>query len=273
MRQLVSLSLLILVVAVQAGAQMDDANARTQTFENGAAEFDAGAQLLATDPEGAQRHLRQAIRSFESMTKSGVENGPLHYNIGNAYALLDEPGHAMLAYRRAERYMPGDPNLQANIAALTPAITDDEHTASSNAFIANLRSILIAAPLRPAIGIAIGAWILFWALLIARRLVRVRIPFAVAAAALAFTLSAATIAGAAWAERTDRRAVVIEPDTVGRKGPGIDAYAPSFAEPIPVGLTVDVIATRPQWWLIRLPDGRETWAPSDHLERIRPADG
>lgn len=272
MSRLISLSLLIFIVAARAAAQVDDADARMQTFEQGAAEFDAGVQALATDHEGAQRHLRQAIRSFESLTRSGVENGPLHYNIGNAYALLDEPGRAMLAYRRAERYMPRDPNLQANIAALTPAVTDDKSASSSDSFIASLRSILIAAPLRPAMGLAVGAWVLFWTLLLARRLMRVRIPYAVAAATLAFTLGAATIAGAAWAERTDRRAVVIEPDTVGRKGPGIDAYAPSFAEPLPVGLTVDIIATRPQWWLIRLPDGRETWAPSDHLERIRPAD-
>jgi tetratricopeptide (TPR) repeat protein len=55
-----------------------------------------------------------AIAAFESLVKSGVKNGKLFYNLGNAYLKNDDLGRALLWYERALKYIPDDPDLRFN---------------------------------------------------------------------------------------------------------------------------------------------------------------
>ena len=53
---------------------------------------------------------------FEAIHREGgIENGRLFYNIGNIYFRLGDTGKAILNYRRAERFIPNDVNLQQNL--------------------------------------------------------------------------------------------------------------------------------------------------------------
>ena len=66
-----------------------------------------------------------AITAFESLADSGVDNGNLFYNLGNAYLKNDDLGHALLWYERALTRIPDDPDLRFNYDyALT--LTKDE---------------------------------------------------------------------------------------------------------------------------------------------------
>ena len=50
------------------------------------------------------------------MREGGIENGKLYYNLGNVYFRMNDIGRAILNYRRAESYIPNDPNLHQNLS-------------------------------------------------------------------------------------------------------------------------------------------------------------
>lgn len=56
-----------------------------------------------------------AAEEFEKIEKSGVRNGKLYYNIGNAYFKKNDIGRAILWYERAKKMIPGDPDLEFNL--------------------------------------------------------------------------------------------------------------------------------------------------------------
>jgi len=49
----------------------------------------------------------------------------LYYNVGNSYLKLDDPGLALLWYKRAERLSPNDPDLKFNIGYIEKRLKDD----------------------------------------------------------------------------------------------------------------------------------------------------
>lgn len=55
-----------------------------------------------------------AIKEMESIVLSGVRNGALYYNLGNACLKENRLGHAVLWYERALRLLPNDPDLRFN---------------------------------------------------------------------------------------------------------------------------------------------------------------
>jgi tetratricopeptide (TPR) repeat protein len=66
-----------------------------------------------------------AITAFKRIADSGVDNGKLDYNLGNAYLKNHDLGHAILWYERALKRIPHDPDLRFNYDyALT--LTKDE---------------------------------------------------------------------------------------------------------------------------------------------------
>ncbi|MBR9986832.1 MAG: tetratricopeptide repeat protein [Desulfosarcina sp.] len=66
-----------------------------------------------------------AIAAFENLADSGVDNGKLFYNLGNAYLKNDDLGRALMWYERALKHIPDDPDLRFNYDyALT--MTKDE---------------------------------------------------------------------------------------------------------------------------------------------------
>jgi len=58
----------------------------------------------------------EAAGEYEHLARSGVESGPLYFNLGNAYFKAGDHGRAILNYERAVRFMPGDPDLLANLS-------------------------------------------------------------------------------------------------------------------------------------------------------------
>lgn len=98
--------------------------------------FVSGSGLRAAEPETARIFVEgtkayengdwpAAIEAFERLAKSGVNNGLLFYNLGNAHLKNDDLGPALLWYERALLRIPDDPDLRFNYDyALT--LTQDE---------------------------------------------------------------------------------------------------------------------------------------------------
>ncbi len=108
-----------------------------------------------------------AIREMELMAKSGLQNGALYYNLGNAYLKDNRIGHAILWYERALKLLPNDPDLRFNseyARSLTlDAIEGNEASALRIIFFWKYR-----LNNRAVVTLAVVFNCLFWCILIAR---------------------------------------------------------------------------------------------------------
>ena len=76
----------------------------------------------------ADGRYADATAAYEQLLASGVASANTYYNLGNAYLKQGQVGRAVLAYERAARLAPGDPDLRANLAfAREQAGTVDAH--------------------------------------------------------------------------------------------------------------------------------------------------
>lgn len=72
----------------------------------------------------ANKKLEEAALQYEIILSKGFRHGQIHYNLGNTYYRLGEVGKAILNYRKAERLMPGNAEIKANLRlAKTPSKT------------------------------------------------------------------------------------------------------------------------------------------------------
>lgn len=67
-----------------------------------------------------------AAESFEAIAESGIRNGHLFYNIGNAWFKAGDTGRAILWYERAKRLIPRDPDLRFNLAYARTLVKDKQ---------------------------------------------------------------------------------------------------------------------------------------------------
>ena len=76
----------------------------------------------------------EAAEHFNNLVHNGARNGPLYYNLGNAYLKAGDLGRATMWYERALRYMPRDPDLRFNLAHAR-SLVKDEKEAGRNALV------------------------------------------------------------------------------------------------------------------------------------------
>lgn len=61
-----------------------------------------------------QGDYKEAIHLYEEILATGLESGPLYYNLGNSYFKEKRLGKAIVNYERAKRLIPRDSDLSAN---------------------------------------------------------------------------------------------------------------------------------------------------------------
>ena len=67
-----------------------------------------------TPSMASEEKFRKIAAIYEGLRESGVETGPILFNQGNAYWRAGETPQALAAWRKAEKYLPGNPYLRAN---------------------------------------------------------------------------------------------------------------------------------------------------------------
>jgi tetratricopeptide (TPR) repeat protein len=110
-----------------------------------------------------------AIARFRTLVDGGRTNGKLYYNLGNAYLKADRLGHAVWWYERALRLIPGDPDLNFNLAHARSLVKDQPETSAQP--LARVlffwRYQLRTAQIQ---WLALGFNLAFWTILFIRRL-------------------------------------------------------------------------------------------------------
>ncbi|MEI6970605.1 MAG: tetratricopeptide repeat protein [bacterium] len=259
----------VLGLAGSASGALDEAEKRT-LLRDGDDLFRQANDTVGKDPDAARDLYGKAIMRFERIAGEGeVHNGPLFYNIGNAYFRMEDIGRAVLNYRRALLYSPNDANLRQNLDYARTKCLDKIDVRQKTKIMNTLFFWHYDLSSRTRTVIFVLFSVLLWFFAAVRILVRKpwtgwMLGFCGCVAVL-FMLS---IAAEAYAAHTQKTGVVVGREVIARKGDS-DTYEPSFTEPLHAGTEFDVVEQRPDWYQVELVDGRRCWVPVKSVELVQ----
>jgi len=228
---------------------------------------------MASEGEERDERLRRSIDLFESLIEDeGIRNGYLYFNLGNAYYALGEIGRAILAYRRAERLVPGYQPLAENLQAAIRQRIDRGGHGALEGFVRKLtfRSYWFDYP--TTVRLFTGTFVAVFALLAVRLFVRPplfrTLVTVLAAGAL---LSGSAAAWYVYEAASDRSGVIVADESDARKGPG-RSYEQEYTRPLHEGTEFEWLGQRAGWLHVELRNGDDTWIPSEDARLVVPRD-
>lgn len=198
----------------------------------------------------------RAAALYQEVLEQGVVSGAVLYNQGNALMRAGQRARAIAAYRQAQRYLPRDPYLEANLAS---ALVVDSPAARRRPVIEYVLfwQDWLSYPEKfnlLAVAIGLGCGLAFLAVLLQNRLL-VKLTSIVAGVSLVLAVSAGYDA---YRYQFTAHGVVVDREVVARKG-NAASYEPALTEPLKAGTEFQVLDRRPDWLLIRLPGDQEGW--------------
>jgi hypothetical protein len=206
-----------------------------------------------------------AVAGLEAIAQSGVSNGALYYNLGNAHLKNGELGRAILWYERSAKLIPGDPDLMFNLEyarSLSQDATDEGALPLLRIFFFwnyQLSSRTIAV-------LAVGGNLLFWGLAVAwrftgRRLLR-RAAIGVLIPSVVFVLTA----GFNFYTGANSRQGVILPERVSIRSGWEQTSTELFV--LHAGAKVQVVKSATDHLLIRFSKDKIGWVQRHSLGLI-----
>jgi len=226
--------------------------ARERTFMRGLELFDK-----ARTPD----EYRNAAALWESLLDTDYQNGALHYNIGNAYMRAGDYGRAIAAYRKAQRFRPRDPYLDANLKqalATAPGRLPDPPTPWWRHVFFWSGWISYPGKFQAAFAALVLAAVLAAVALLARK----KRVYWGAATVLAISVLLWIDAGIThWDVALTRHAVVVT-ETTARKGTD-EKYEPAFDKPVKEGAEFTIVSESEGWVLGRFEGIGDGWLRKD----------
>jgi len=232
--------------------------------------FRQANELAATSPGQAKDLYRKSAMRFERIIREGgIQNGKLYYNLGNVYFRIKDIGRAMANYRRAEQYMPNDPNLKQNLEYARERRLDEIEEKQETKVLKTLFFWHYDLPTKARVFAFTVCFMFLW--IFAGIQIFTDKTFVGWCITLAVILSL-LLAGSLMTEevslRKSRPGVIISPEVVARKG-NSDTYEPSFKEPLHAGTEFTLMEDRENWYHVELADSRTCWVTSKDVELVR----
>lgn len=245
-------------------------SSRIEEMERALKEFDDARTAQATQPALARQLFESCAQRFEGLIAGGVRNGYVEYNLGNVYYQLGRIGDAILHYRRAERYIPGDDDLRANLMAARGRCLTYIPPARSDTVLRSLFFWHYGTSLRTRAWTALAANLAMCGCVIGYVFVRRRMLLRLAAFfALVLAAGGTSLIVQMIGERRRPAGVVLQSDVAILKGPG-PGYERVFEQPLQPGVEFLLREQRDGWWRIELPDGRQGFIPSRSAALVIP---
>ncbi len=215
----------------------------------------------AADSGQAAELYNKALLRYKRLTRTGLRNGKLYYNIGNTYFRLHDLGRAILNYRLAGQYLPDDQNLEKNLTFALSRQPDEIIPRQRQRIMKTLLFWHYDLSSRTRWFIFAVACLLFWIIAFVR-LAKGRhgpglaaiLPFLIA-----MLMGGSLAVNHLWPPK--QAGVLLAHEEIARKGDGL-SYRPSFTEPLHAGLDFDLLEKRNSWLHIELRDGRRCWIPA-----------
>ncbi len=210
----------------------------------------------------ASNNYQQAADSYESLMGRGLNNGHLYYNLGNTYIRLGKTGPAILNYIRAQKLIPRDENLQANLSFAIQQ-TRDKITPPPPDTLATLFFWVNDLSLNENINFAFAINLVFWLILTAWFYFRTDfLRLARNLISLLLLLAFVAIGVKLHLESNSKTGVVLA-KTVSVKS-GLDASNITLFE-LHEGALVNITDERQGWIEVQLNSKQKGWIPKDSL--------
>lgn len=255
----------VLLAFASTSARASDTDRSWVVLKEAQAAHDEGVALRRTDPAASLAAFRRCVAAWERLRAAGAENGALEFNLGNAYLETGDLGRAITAYLRAERFMPGNADLDRNLAHARSLAAANSVGGASTLLVDSVARWWHLVPLGARTAIGWTCWVGFWALVALRVLRRddrrpVPAPWRIATwlALVGWVAFGGSVVADELRWRTRPAAVVVDADVVLRKGNG-EGYEPAIVEALGPGAEARLLEARPGWLRIGLPDGRTGW--------------
>jgi hypothetical protein len=254
-------------ISALAAASTHSPQQQSTILQEGHDAFDKGASLLDTDPASAREAFLRAADRWTLLIDDGVVNGPLLYDLGNAWVQAGDLGRGIAAYLRSEHFMPADARLAGNLAHARSLVSPQFGADSTQALAAQLTAWHGSWSLWTRLGLFTAGWCLLWAVLLARRFADVAVWRWLAGAGLAVSLVFGISVGIQILGPDASIGVLTHDDVVVRKGDA-ESYQPAFDEPINRGVEFRILESRPVWLHVEFPNGANGWIPADTAVRV-----
>ena len=205
-----------------------------------------------------QNEFRRVASMYQGLLDQGIESGAILYNQGNAWHRAGEPAHAIAAYRKAQRYLPNNPYLLANLKTVAISENPAKRSTFWTALFFWQNSISYPLKFHLSLAASLFAFTAGMTALFRREKVYIKL------ATLLTATACLAIASAAYDwHRFDRTqyGVVLADQTVPRKG-NSPHYDPAFTEPIAQRTEFTVRDKRGQWILAEFTGGESGWIPT-----------
>ncbi|MEO8269920.1 MAG: BatD family protein, partial [Aureliella sp.] len=243
--------------------------------EAGAA-YTQATELAQTDSAEAKELFQTATGKYQLLVDSGIHNGKLYADLGNAYLQSGELGHAIVNYERALQYEPRNRQVAVNLqfansrveGQVSPPATIG--STSLDSYMHTLRSA--NDTLVQTVGSSCVAWtlaissLLFWGLLIAR-VVGANIPVwrIAAVPALLLVISSGSFFLTQTSLPSPYSAIIVNNSVSLHAGDG-EQFDQVFSIDAAQGHRVEVLAQRGAWTQIRTAEGHIGWIPAHAVE-------
>ncbi len=212
---------------------------------------------------------RAALDAYRKVLESGYQSGALYYNIGNCHYKLKSVGEAILNYEKARRLIPGDEDLNFNLALANLRTIDKITPLPRFWLLENLETLLDALPRGLLQWLAFLFYFSAAAALIAR-ILGGQPGFRFRAGALAFGLAFFCVLSTGLLLARDQFAaraegVVLAESTRAFSGPGGDNLQVFVLHE---GTKVRIEQRNAEWVEVLLADGNVGWVRGSDLGEI-----
>lgn len=209
-------------------------------------------------------HFQEAIKGYDSLVQSGLINGHLYFNLGNAYYRTGQLGRAILNFEKARLLMPRDADLRFNLDHVRGQTVDA--ITESKGFVSMVFFWLDALNLGELFWAFAVANIVLWTTLLLRIFYRLEWTYYSALATVAVWIVLGTSFGMKWQEtKNSDRVVILAEEVPILAGPNTgDTVLFKLHE----GAIVRYERSEDDWSLIRLSDKKRGWVKTDTIENI-----
>jgi tetratricopeptide (TPR) repeat protein len=247
----------ILVIVLVGFADTLPAQALEELFSKGNMHYQEG-------------RFQEAVQAYETILGRGVASAQLYYNLGNAYYRMNDVGRAILAFERAFRLNPSDPDIQHNRSLANLRTVDRIEPLPELFYKRWLRALSSSVSPSLSVGAAVVGWMFLFAslaafLLLPHHRLRSVLRWSIALSSVV-VLTCGSIAALQALERSARdEAILLAPVVTAKTSPddrSVDAFV------IHEGVKVRMEDRVEDWVRITLPDGKVGWIKADQCELI-----
>lgn len=211
----------------------------------------------------------EAIGEYLKIVGSGVENGSLYYNLGNAFLKNGKIGYAILYYEKARRLIPQDSDLKSNLSYARSLVGYSGYEAPrGSSFMRIIKKPFNDFNLN-ALAILTASFYLILIIMLSAHMItpffmrRFRPVFFLVV--IVFVLSLPAFCIRYYDEQILTHGIIIEKEADAKYEP-IDKSTTYYK--LQEGSEAVILKARSGWTQIRRPDGKIAWIKKEAIDRI-----